>query len=153
MRQGEHQIVAFQYRATAPRDDAAERLDVLVEVVRPIDAGGQRIARVHFVIDFSEKLGRPDAIRHMSRLDREARAPENCRRRAEVLTQERDVVRVVDGDEVVRRNVEPLERQEVEGAIPLQRPSQRGSVLYLRVWSFLAIDRLPRGIEPLEMIL
>ena len=89
----------------------------------------------------------------MSRLDGEARAAQNRRGRAEVLPEKRDVVRVVDRHEVVRGDVETLERQEIERAIPLQRSAERGAVLLLRVRGLLAIDGLTCRIEPLEMIL
>ena len=64
-----------------------------------------------------------------------------------------DVVRVVDRHEVVGGDVEPLERQEIERAIPLQRTAKRGAVLLLRVRGLLAIDGLSRRIEALEVIL
>ena len=153
MRQREHQVFAFEHCPAAARDVAAERLDVLVEVVRPVDARRQRVVRVQVMIDFSEKLIRADVVGHMSRLDGEAGAPEDCRRRAVVLTEKGHVVRIVNRDEVVGGNVEPLERQEIERAIPLQRTAKRGAVLLLRVGGLLAIDGLPGRAEALEMIL
>ena len=90
---------------------------------------------------------------HVARLDGETGAPEDRRRRAEVLSEKRDVVRIVDRHEVVGGDVEPLERQEIERAIPLQRTAERRAVLLLRVRGLLAIDGLPRRIEALEVIL
>ena len=153
MRQREHQVLAFEHGAAAARDVAAERLDVLVEVVRPVDARRQRIVRVQLVIEFSEELIRANVVGHVSRLDREAGAAQDRGGRAEVLPEKRDVVRVVDRHEVVRGDVEPLERQEVERAIPLQRAAEGGAVLLLRVRGLRAIDLLTRRIETLEVIL
>ncbi len=53
----------------------------------------------------------------------------------------------------MRSDVEPLERREIERAIPLQRAAERRTVLLLRVRGFLAIDRLASRIEALEVIL
>ena len=42
MRQREHQVVALEHGSAAARHVAAERLDVLVQVARPVDARRQR---------------------------------------------------------------------------------------------------------------
>ena len=72
MRQREHQVVALEHGSAAARHVAAERLDVLVQIARPVDARRQRLIRTQLVIDFAENLVRADVVRHVARLDREA---------------------------------------------------------------------------------
>ncbi len=153
MRQREHQVVALEHGAAAARDVAAKRLDVLVQIAGPVDARRQGLIRAQLVVDFSKNLIRADVVRHMPRLDREAGAPENLRRRAVVLPEEGHVVRAVNGDEVVRSDVEPLVGEEIERAVPPNRSAERPAVLLLRVRSLLAVDRLAGRIESLEVIL
>src|SRR5687767_13519863 len=153
MRQREHQVLTLEHRPAAARHVAAEGLDVLIEVVRPVDPPGERVARVQLMIDFSEKLVRPDVVRDVAGFDFETGSPQNRRRRAVVLTEKGDVVRVVYRDEVVCGNVEPFEGQEIERAITFQRTAERRAVLLLRVRGLVAIDSLPGGTESLEVIL
>ena len=63
----QHRIVTVEFGAAAARHDAAEGLDVLVEVVGPIEAEGDCVVRVQAMIAFGEKRVGFDAVRDIAR--------------------------------------------------------------------------------------
>ncbi len=152
VRRREHEVAAVEHGAAAARHVAAEGLDVLVEVVCPVDARDERVVRFQLMIDLAEELAGADVVRHVARLDDEAGAPEDRGRCPEVLPEKRHVVRVVDRHEIVRADVEPLERREEERPVSLDGAAGCRAVLLLRVRRLLAIDRLAGWIEPLEVL-
>ena len=112
------------------------------------------LIRRELVIDLGEELVALDLVRARCRSRRRTRrARGSACGVPSGIGPSVTTVRVVDGDEVVGVDVEPLEGQEVEGPVLLDRPAERAAELLLPERRLLAVDRGAGRVELLEMLL